>query len=435
MDPFYSIKEMVSQLLAKLFDNGKSLIPSDRKSIFLTLFVAIFTTVTGVGIVVPLLPVYANDLGATGIYVGMIFGSFSISRTVLLPVFGRMSDQKGRKPFIVTGLSVYTLVSIAFIFSKNIETLILLRFVQGAGSAMVLPVVQAYVGEITPRGSEGYSMGLFNLSMFLSLSLGPLMGGVIKDIWSLEAAFMGMGVLSGIGLLLCIFLLPATAKETVKTRKKDIVPWSNLVTDKGIISIFIFRYAYTSCIGVIWCFLPLFADIEFGLSGSLTGILVMLGVFVSGILQLPMGYVADRMNKNIMILLGGILSSIGILMPYWSSNFQDLVIAVSIFGIGGGISMPAIMAHAVKKGNTKKAMGSVMSIITVAHSLGMLTGSMAAGFTMDYLSLRVSFPCGALIMALGTLFFCILSRKNGKNGDRKNGDRPRFWKNGDRPRF
>jgi len=411
MEPFYFIKELVSQLLGKLINNGKGLIPSDRKGIFLTLFFAIFTAVTGVGIVVPLLPVYANDLGATGIYVGMIFGSFSISRTILLPVFGRMSDQKGRKPFIVTGLSVYTLISIAFIFSKNIETLIVLRFIQGAGSAMVLPVVQAYVGEITPKGSEGYSMGLFNLSMFLSLSLGPLMGGVIKDIWSLEVAFMGMGILSGIGMLLCIFLLPATSKETFKIQKKDIVPWSTLITDKGIISIFIFRYAYTACIGVIWCFLPLFADTEFGLSSALIGVLVTLGVFVSGILQLPMGYVADRMNKNTMILLGGTLSSIGILMPLWSSNLQDLIIAVSIFGIGGGISMPAIMAYAVMKGHTKKAMGSVMSIITVGHSLGMLTGSMAAGFTMDYLSLRLSFPCGTLIMALGTIVFWILSDK------------------------
>jgi MFS family permease len=344
--------------------------------------------------------------------VGLIFGSFSISRTFLLPVFGRLSDQKGRKPFIVAGVAAYTLVSIGFLFSKNVETLILLRFFQGAGSAMVLPVVQAYVGEITPEGSEGYSMGLFNMSMFLSLSLGPLMGGGIKDIWSLDAAFIGMGSLSGIGLLLCIFLLPPTSQEKINTAQEKIVPWSMLIKDKGIISLFIFRYAYTSCIGVIWCFLPLFADKEFGLSGSLTGVLVMLGVFVSGILQMPMGYIADRANKNIMIVCGGILSSIGILLPFWASSFQDLIIAVLIFGIGGGISMPAIMAYAVIIGNKKKAMGSVMSIVTVGHSLGMMTGSMAAGFTMDYFSLRLSFPCGTLIMATGTLVFWLVQKRD-----------------------
>ncbi|MCP3874994.1 MAG: MFS transporter [Desulfobacteraceae bacterium] len=415
MTQFYSVKEPLSKLLVKLFNNGKGIIPSDHKGIFVTLFFAIFTTVTGVGIVVPLLPVYANELGASGIYVGMIFGSFSISRIFLLPVFGRWSDQKGRKPFIVTGLLAYTLISLAFVFSENIETLIILRFIQGAGSAMIMPVVQAYVGEITPEGSEGYSMGLFNLSMFLSLSLGPLMGGGIKDIWSLDAAFICMGLLSGIGLLLCIFFLPKVSEEKVKRNTGNkIIPWSNLVKDKGIISIFMFRYAYTACIGVIWCFLPLFADTEFGLSGSLTGVLVMLGVFVSGLLHLPMGYAADRLNKKMMILSGGVISTIGMLLPFFATSFYDLVTAVCLFGIGGGISMPAVMALAVIKGDEKKAMGSVISIMTVAHSLGMLTGSMAAGLAMDYLSLRLSFPCGTLIMAFGTILFLIFMDKTKK---------------------
>jgi len=147
------------------------------------------------------------------------------------------------------------------------------------------------------------------------------------------------------------------------------------------------------------------------LSSSLIGVLVMLGVFVSGLLQLPMGYAADRMDKKIMVISGGILSTIGMLLPFFASSFQDLVIAVSIFGIGGGISMPSIMAYAVIKGETKKAMGSVISIITVAHSLGMLTGSMVAGLAMDFLSLRLSFPCGTLIMATGTLAFWLSMEK------------------------
>ena len=376
------------------------------------MFFAIFTTVTGVGIVVPLLPVYANDLGATGVYVGMIFGSFAISRTFLLPLFGRLSDQKGRKPFIVTGLFAYTVISIAFVFSASVETLIILRFIQGAASAMIMPVVQAYVGELTPDGSEGYAMGLFNLSLFLSLSLGPLMGGGIKDVWSLDAAFISMGLLSGIGFLLCSFFLPAVSKEAVKKTGKELVPWSNLVKDTGLITIFLFRYAYVACIGVIWCFLPVFADTEFGLSGSLIGILVTLGVFVSGLLQLPMGYAADRINKRIMVITGGILSTLGMILPYFAASFWDLVVAISVFGIGGGISMPAIMAYAVIKGDAKKAMGSVMSIMTVAHSLGMLTGAMVAGLAMDFLSLRFSFPCGMILMALGTLVFWVMAKPN-----------------------
>lgn len=408
MDLFYAIKEPVSNLVATILRKGNRLIPSAHKGIFLTLFFIVFTMVTGVGIVVPLLPIYANDLGATGVYVAMIFASFSLSRTFLLPLFGRLSDQKGRKPFILGGLATYVLVSLAFVYSNTVEGLILIRFVQGAGSAMVMPVVQAYVGEITPEGSEGYSMGLFNLSMFLSLSLGPLMGGVIHDLWSMDAAFVCMGLLSSLGLVLCLVFLPPLSLEKIRLKNRRPVPWVQVIRDWELGALVSFRYAYTACIGIIWCFLPLFADRAFGLSGSRIGLLVMLGIFVSGVLQLPMGYAADRLNKKYMVILGGAFSTLGIWLPFFAASFTDLLIAVTLFGIGGGISMPAITALAVVKGDEKKAMGSVMSVMTVAHSLGMLTGSLIAGLAMDFFSLKFAFPCGMAFMAAGTLAFFFL---------------------------
>jgi len=94
---------------------------------------------------------------------------------------------------------------------------------------------------------------------------------------------------------------------------------------------------------------------------------------------------------------------------------------VSLFGVGGGIAMPAVTALAVVNGEQKKAMGSVMAILTVAHSLGMLTGSLAAGMAMDFFSLRLAFPVAGLVMALGTLVFVLvhfstrLAQNQGKN--------------------
>ena len=111
---------------------------TDRK-IFGVLFFSIFAAVTGVGIVVPLLPVYAHDLGARGLYIGLIFGAFSLSRSIFLPYFGRLSDKNGRKPFIVTGLFSYAVISVLFILSSGVESLIVVRFVQGITSAMIMP--------------------------------------------------------------------------------------------------------------------------------------------------------------------------------------------------------------------------------------------------------------------------------------------------------
>jgi multidrug resistance protein len=387
---------------------------SDKK-IFAVLFFSIFVSVTGVGIVVPLLPVYAYELGASGLYIGLVFGAFSLSRTFFLPYFGRLSDKKGRKPLIVAGLLAYALISIGFILSKNVETLIIIRFIQGISSAMLIPVIQAYVGDITPEGSEGLSMGMFNMSMFFGLSLGPLAGGMINEHFSLNTSFLCMGILAFLGFSLCLFLLPPTKSERAVSRKKEVVSWKKLLRDKDLAGLFFFRFAYAACVGVVWGFLPVLADSEFHLSSSYIGILVMLGVFIAGVMQTPMGYMADRFDKRIMILIGGFIIAFAILLFNWADGFGDLFTANVLIGIGGGIAMPALMALAVLKGKTTKAMGSVMGIITMAHSSGMLTGSLVAGLMMDMFQLRHAFTFGSLIMILGTgLFFFYTSHRKEK---------------------
>ncbi len=377
---------------------------TDRK-IFGTLFFSIFAAVTGVGIVVPLLPVYAHDLGASGLYIGLIFGAFSLSRTIFLPYFGRSSDKKGRKPFIVTGLFSYAVISVAFILSTGIESLIVIRFVQGITSAMIMPVVQAYVGDITPEGKEGWVMGLFNMSLFIGLSAGPLIGGVLKDRFSLQGAFVCMGALSIVGFVLSLVFLPPRTEERVVKKGRPPVGWSPILSDRTIAGLFLFRLAYTACIGILWGFLPVFADIEFSISASAIGILVMLGVFVSGVVHVPMGWLADRLNRKAMVILGGLLVTWAVYAFNHATGFRDMFWASVVFGLGGGIAMPALMAAAVLRGSRIEAMGSVMALLTVGHSLGMLIGSVLAGMMMDWFQLRHAFILGALFMAAGTFLF------------------------------
>jgi MFS transporter, DHA1 family, multidrug resistance protein len=386
-----------------------------EKQIFCTLFFALFATITGVGIVVPLLPVYAHQMGASGLYIALIFSAFSLSRTCFLPYFGRLSDKKGRKPFIMIGLLAYALISVAFVFSENVETLIAIRFVQGIASAMIMPVTQAYVGDITPAGNEGFSMGLFNLSVFLGLSIGPLAGGFIKDGYSLDAAFGCMGLLALVAFGLASAFLPSVQKERAVARSKRPSSWNSLLRDRNISGLIMFRFAYTACIGIIWSFLPVYADRNFSLSGSSIGILVMLAVFVSGLLQTPMGYVADRYNRKAMAVFGGLLAGYAILSLGWAGGFYDMLLANILFGLGGGIAMPAVTAMAVVEGNKADSMGSVMGLLTMGHSLGMLAGSLAAGLTMDLFELRHAFYLGSATMFAGVCVF-FLRLRTGNDG-------------------
>lgn len=373
--------------------------------IFGTLFFSLFVTVTGVGIVVPLLPVYAHDLGASGVYIGLIFGAFSLSRTLFLPYFGRLSDRKGRKRIILPGLFAYGLISLAFAFSKDVPTLIVIRFFHGIASAMLMPVIQAYVGDITPRGKEGTVMGCFNMSLFIGLSLGPLLGGVIQDHFGMQIAFGCMGLMALIGFFLSLIFLPPTAREQVMGKPHLLKSWKALLADRDIIALFVFRLAYTLCIGIIWTFLPVMADADFGLSSSAIGLLIMTGVLINGAIHIPMGVVADRVNKKQMVVFGGLIVVYSVWSFQGAAGFNDLLLANIIFGLGGGMAMPAVMAMAVSKGSRVDAMGSVMAILTVAHSLGMLVGSLLGGFLMDWFDLRWAFPIGAALMLASLAVF------------------------------
>jgi len=384
------------------------------KKIFGTLFFSIFAAVTGVGIVVPLLPIYAHDLGASGLYIGLIFGAFSISRTFFLPWFGRLSDVKGRKPFIVPGFLAYALISIAFIYSNTVGTLIVIRFFHGISSAMLMPVIQAYIGDITPKGREGITMGVFNMSLFLGLSLGPLIGGIIKDHYNLHTSFFCMGLLALIGFFLCLLLLPPTRSEKGIVPPEQPFAWKTLVYDWHVAGLFAYRFAYVICVGIIWGFIPLYADRQFAASSSLIGILIMLGVFVSGLIHIPMGYLADKISKKLMVVAGGLTVSYAVLSFGWADQLGDLIRASVFFGLGGGISMPALTAMVVLKGHRIKAMGSIMALMTMAHSLGMFSGALMGGMMMDFFQLQTAFPLGGGVMLISTGLF-LAGTHPGKN--------------------
>jgi len=386
---------------------------SKERRIFITLFMSIFSAVTGVGIVIPLLPVYAHDLGASGLYISMIFGAFSISRTIFLPWFGKTSDRIGRKPFILPGLLFYALVSLGFILSDSVETLIGLRFLQGIASGMIMPVAQAYVGDITPRGKEGFYMGLFSMAMFLSMSMGPFMGGVINRIYGLDAAFLGMGVLAVVAFIMALVFLPPVAEEKNSASRNESVAVMGLLKDRLILALVSYRLVYTTCVGMIWCFLPLYVDVSFGMGSAEAGTLVMVMVLAGGLLHIPMGLLADRMNRRLLVVAGGFFIIGSMVLCHQATDFHSLLAAVIVFGIGGGISLPSLSALAVERGRDTQCLGSVMSLLTMAHSLGMLIGSLIAGVTMDLFELRHAFPMGGLIMTAGLAHFAWLSLTKG----------------------
>jgi DHA1 family multidrug resistance protein-like MFS transporter len=120
-----------------------------------------------------------------------------------------------------------------------------------------------------------------------------------------------------------------------------------------------------------------------------------------------------------MIVFGGLLVAGGMILFMRANSPADLVVASVLFGLGGGISMPAHMAVAVFKGNQSDAMGSLMGLMTMAHSLGMLMGSSLAGLLMDIADLRDAFSLGALISFSGVLIFFMFTHPGSRHLHKK----------------
>jgi DHA1 family multidrug resistance protein-like MFS transporter len=173
-----------------------------RRRIFIVLSLSIFVAMVGMGIIAPLMAIYAEDLGASGIWLGIIMGSFSFSRLVFMPIVGRISDKTGRKRFITIGLLVYCLFSLAYIHALNPQSLAFIRLAHGIGSAMVIPIAMAYVGEISEEGKEGISMGIVHSALFMGLACGPLTGALLNDSFGMDSAFYTMACLTAIAFFI-----------------------------------------------------------------------------------------------------------------------------------------------------------------------------------------------------------------------------------------
>ena len=138
----------------------------DRSSsgVLFLLSVSVGVAMIGLGIIWPIIPVYAVELGAGGFLVGLIIASFNIARTLFNPLVGRLSDKFGRKQFIVTGLFLYAFISVLYVLPTLPKSLILIRFFHGMTSVLVVPIAMALAADIAPKGKLGLYMGTLNMA-------------------------------------------------------------------------------------------------------------------------------------------------------------------------------------------------------------------------------------------------------------------------------
>lgn len=365
------------------------------------LSVALFATMLGNGVVIPFIPIYAQEFGASGVAVGILFGAHSASRTFLLPLIGRASDRHGRKAFLLWGLFGYALSSVAYLLANSLLTLIVIMALQGVATAMVQPVSMAYVGDLTPKGKEGAYAGYVNTAFLGGVAGGPILGGVIKDLFNMQASFILLGVLSLLSLLLLLFFLPEVQKHHV-AEKKEIASWHTVLSARPILGVALFRVVYALSSTLIWVFVPLLSASLLPLTTSQVGALISLNVLISTVLQSPCGRLSDRMNKAVLIGIGSLISAVSLAGFPLTSTFWHLLVLNALVGAGFGLAYPAHMALAMEH-TPGSSMGTVMSTLLTVHSFGMTIAPPVFGIVVDYYNLSSMFYSAGLLCVVCTV--------------------------------
>ncbi|NWH03752.1 MFS transporter [Desulfobacter latus] len=370
-----------------------------KSAILFILSAAVGVAMMGLGIIWPLIPVYAVELGAGGFLVGLIVASFNISRTLLSPLSGSISDKWGRKRFIASGLLIYAVLSIFYVLPENAETLILIRLLHGTASLLVVPVAMALTADIAPPQKLGLYMGTLNMAIMLGLGFGPAMGGIIRDTLGFNAAFYIMGGLALMTSLMVAVFIPSDKSHLSHIKRFKPYPVRKIIAHRTAAGILIMRFFAASGQGSVYTFLPILA-MKIDLSSSQVGIILTMNIFLIAFLQRISGRLANRINPKHLIIAGTFASGITVLGIPFVNGFTPILILNILMGIANGLSLPGGLVITGRLGQTM-GMASIMSLNDAAWGLGFIVSPILSGLILDWIGVSYVFIAGSLLILLG----------------------------------
>ena len=354
----------------------------------------------GLGIVWPLVPVYAMELGAGGLQIGLIIASFNLARTFFNPVAGRLSDRWGRKSFIALGMLLYAVVSVCYVLVARVETLILVRLLHGLTSVLVAPIAMALVADIAPKDRMGLYLGTQNMAVMVGLGVGPVAGGIIRDQFGMSMAFYAMGGLALMTFAGVVLFLPGDRDREKPREKRAVPPFKTLVKNRIILGLFLLRLFLAAGQGTVYAFLPLFA-VQINLTSSQVGFILGVNIFLIAFLQRLCGRLADRINPMILIISGSLISGLAVWGIPLGKGFVMVLSCNILMGIGNGISMPGGLVLTGRAGK-ELGMGATMGLTDAGWSLGMIVSPILSGVIMDRFGLTSLFVVGGMLVIVGT---------------------------------
>lgn len=384
----------------------------------LVLFMAGLLFWTSLALLLPVLPLFVNDLGGTEQQVGFVMGAFAIGLVVSRRWIGRWTDQHGRKLVMLIGLGVVAIAPLGYLVIYSIPSHILphipamigIRAFHGISIAAFTTAYSALIVDISPVDKRGELLGYMTLVNPLGVALGPALGGFLASSSGYASLFL---LSTGLGLLGVLFSsqlrqhpLPESDKS-VGTGGDRQQFWQLLLSPRVRIPTLVMMAAGTT-FGVVSTFVPLY--IRSTAIPLNPGLFYTAAAVASFTARLVSGSASDRYGRGLFISISLVFYAASMTMLCYAHNVVTFLAAGFLEGLGGGIIIPVVAALMADRAYPDER-GRLFSLCIGGFDVGIAVAGPMLGGIASYIGYRQLFGWVAIIPMLAMVAFFSFSSK------------------------
>ncbi len=380
----------------------------------LPLFLIVFIDLLGFGIIIPLLPFYAEHFHADPFTVGLLMATYSLTQLIATPLWGSLSDRIGRRPVLLITLGG---AAASYIWLGLVDNLFALFLARAVGGAMAgnISAAFAYMADITTKKDRAQGMGLIGAAFGLGFIAGPAIGGLLAGSDPATAnyslpAFAAAG-LSLVALLLAISVLKESLSEEIRARiatrprqKRFRLLFETLRTPNlgflvALSFLATFVFAGMEATFAMW------SERTYQWGPQQTGFLLAgVGIVSAAIQGGLIGRLARRFGEEKLIIQGSLALAVGMILIPFSENLWILMLAMAILAYGFSTLSPSLNSL-ISLQVDEENQGAVMGVTRSATTLARVVGPVWAGIIFAQLGKDWPYFTGGMIM----LFVAVLS--------------------------
>jgi len=379
----------------------------------LILCFATFLVMAGQGVVGPVLPLYARNFGVSATMVGLTLTVFALARLILNIPAGLIADRFGRRILLIGGPILTSIGMFGSGFAGDIWSLLVWRFVAGAGSAFFMSGALIYLIDIAPPDRRARYAATNQWALSVGVALGPGIGGLVAERWGLAAPFHLVGVIALFAAVYAVFRLPETGRSSTHEREGESQAHEAIrIARSGpfLAIAFVTGTIFMTRAGTRATLVPLHADEtlawgpgELGLVFTVTGVMTLFTLW-------PATWATENIGRASVILFSGMAAALGTFVLASSSTPMWFVLGNVILTLGTGTAGPAPAAF-VADLFPERMRGLGIGLYRSAGDVGFVLGPPALGWLSDNASMPVAFrTAGCLVGAAGVCFVIVTRR-------------------------